>query len=206
MRYVRPSCGATQPRLIRRSIAELLADLQRMAVQCLRALPGVDRQQVYQYVSRNPIGHQCGKSGLQLVQLRGRPAVRWPTDTGLGTTAASTQKPGKPYPHLAEQRCNPVRPTVFHMASPAAGLAVRPQDRVIVSLCGNDILLNSRQQLLRFGQRQTQVGEIAKTIRSADLHHVETSGLTIDPRSDQPQHPFHPRTPSRQHTRPVVSP
>ena len=38
-----------------------------------------------------------------------------------------------------------------------------------------------RQQLLRFGQRQTQVGEIAKTIRPADLHNVETSGLTINP-------------------------
>jgi hypothetical protein len=92
------------------------------------------------------------------------------------------------------------------MASPAAGLAVRPKHRLVVGLRGSNILLNARQQLLRFGQRQTQVGEIAKTIRPTDLHNVETSGLTIvDPGSNQSQHPFHPRTPSWQHTRPVVS-
>jgi hypothetical protein len=145
------------------------------------------------------------KAGLQLVQLRPRPAVRRATDTGLGTTAASTQKPGKPNSHLAGQRRNPVRLPVLYMTIPAAGPAVRPKHRVIVGLRGNDTLLNARQQLLRFGQRQTQAGDIAKTTRPADLHHVETSGLTINPRSNQSQHPFHPRIPSRQHTRLVVS-
>jgi hypothetical protein len=37
---------------------------------------------------------------------------------------------------------------------------------------------------------QTQVGDIAKTIRPADYHHVKTLGSTIDPRSNQSQHPF----------------
>jgi hypothetical protein len=57
--------------LIDRRIAKLLASPQRMAAQCLRALPSVDRQQVHQHISRNPIGHQCRQPRLQLVELKG---------------------------------------------------------------------------------------------------------------------------------------
>jgi hypothetical protein len=64
-------------------------------------------------------------------------------------------------------------------------LAVRANHRVVVGLRGNDILLNAHQQLLRLGQRQTQVSDITKTFRPADRHHVDTSGLTIHPRSNQ---------------------
>jgi hypothetical protein len=45
------------------------------ASQCLRVFASVDRQQVDQHVSGNPIGHQGGKPGLQLVQPRDRPAI-----------------------------------------------------------------------------------------------------------------------------------
>jgi hypothetical protein len=76
---------------------------------------------------------------------------------------------------------------------------------VVVGLRANNLLLNLRQQQLRFGQRQTQVGNITKTIRPADRHHVETSSLTVTPGPNQTQRPFHLRVPSRQHTRPVVS-
>ena len=41
------------------------------------------------------------------------------------------------------------------------------------------------QQLLRLGQRQTQVSDITETIRPADRHHVDTSELTIHPRCNQ---------------------
>ena len=61
-----------------------------------------------------------------------------------------------------------------------------------VGLLGDHLLLNSHQQLLRFGQRDTQVGNITETIRPADRHHVETPGLTIDPHPNQAQCPFHP--------------
>jgi hypothetical protein len=61
-----------------------------------------------------------------------------------------------------------------------------------VDLRGDNLLLNLRQQLLCFGQRHTQVGDIAKTVRPADRHHVETPGLTINPWPNQTQHPFHP--------------
>jgi hypothetical protein len=56
---------------------------------------------------------------------------------------------------------------------------------VVVCLRGNDLLLNLRQQQLRFGQRQTQIVDLTKTVRPADLHHVETLGLTVNPGSNQ---------------------
>jgi hypothetical protein len=76
---------------------------------------------------------------------------------------------------------------------------------MVAGLRGNDLPLNLRQHQLRFGQRQAQVGDLTKTIRPADRHHVETSRLTINLRPNQTQRPFHPRVPSRQNTRPVVS-
>jgi hypothetical protein len=76
-------------------------------------------------------------------------------------------------------------------------LAVGPKHRLVAGLRGNDFLLNLHQQLLGFGQRQTQVGDVANTIRPVDRHHVETSRLTVNPRPDQTQRPFYPRVPSR---------
>ena len=58
-------------------------------------------------------------------------------------------------------------------------------------LIGDNLLLNLHQQLLCFGQRDTQVGNITKTIRPTDRHHVDTPGLTINPRPNQTQRPFH---------------
>jgi hypothetical protein len=89
---------------------------------------------------------------------------------------------------------------------------LRPQDRqsgrrvARLSACAaTTVLLNARQQPLRFGQSQTQVGDIAKTFRPAELCHVEASGLTVDAGSNQPQIPPHPRTPSRRLSRPIVT-
>ena len=48
-------------------------------------------------------GISADSQSLQLVQLRGRPTVRWPTATGFTTTAAGTHKPRKPHPDLADQ-------------------------------------------------------------------------------------------------------
>jgi hypothetical protein len=61
-----------------------------------------------------------------------------------------------------------------------------------VGLLGDNLLLNLPQQLLGFGQRHAQVGNLTKTIRSADRHHVEAPGLTTNPRPNQTQRPFHP--------------
>jgi hypothetical protein len=70
-----------------------------------------------------------------------------------------------------------------------------------VGLLGDKQLLNLTQKLLCLGQRHPQVDDIIKTVRPADRHHVETSGLTINPHPNQTQRPFHAWTPSRQHTR-----
>ena len=67
---------------------------------------------------------------------------------------------------------------------------------MLVGLRGDDLLLNTRQKLLRFGKCQTQMADIAKTIRPVDLHDVGTARLTIDTRFDQPQNPSHPRSPA----------
>jgi hypothetical protein len=74
-----------------------------------------------------------------------------------------------------------------------------------VGLLGDKLLLNVRHQQLRFGQRQTSVGNLAKTIRPADRHYIDTAGLAINPRPDQTQRPFHPWIPTRHHTRPILS-
>jgi hypothetical protein len=76
---------------------------------------------------------------------------------------------------------------------------------VAVGLRRNEALLNARQQPLPFGQRQTQVGNIANTIRPADFHYVETLGLAVDAGSNQTQNPFHPRSPPGINNRPIVS-
>jgi hypothetical protein len=90
------------------------------------------------------------------------------------------------------------------MAPSDAGTAVRPQHRVVVGLRGDDLLLNLRQQMLPLGQCQTQLGDIHKTIRPDQLHDVYAQRLTVDPSSNQPQNPPHPRSPSRQYTQPIV--
>ena len=42
-----------------------------------------------------------------------------------------------------------------------------------VGLLGDNLPLNLPQQRLCFGQCHTQVGDVTKIIRPADLHHVE---------------------------------
>jgi hypothetical protein len=64
-------CRCRSGWLIYRRIVKLLSDLERMAAQCLRALASVGRQHVHQYISRNPIGHQCRQPRFQLVERRG---------------------------------------------------------------------------------------------------------------------------------------
>ncbi len=55
----------------------------------------------------------------------------------------------------------------------------------MVGLRGNDLLLNLSQQQFRFGERQTQISDLTKTIRPADRHHVGTSRLPINPGPNQ---------------------
>ena len=57
-----------------------------------------------------------------------------------------------------------------------------------VGLPRNDRSLNPRQKLLRFGQGQSQVRNIAKTFRLADLYQIGAQATGVIPRRNQPQH------------------
>ena len=81
-----------------------------------------------------------------------------------------------------------------------------PPQPVAVGLRRNDRSLNARQKLLRFGQGQSQVSNIAKTFRPADLYQIGAQAAGITLRRNQPQHPSHPRSPGRLSTRPTVPP
>ena len=66
-----------------------------------------------------------------------------------------------------------------------------------VDLPGDDRSLNTRQKLLRFRQGQTQVGDIAKIFRPTDFYQIGAWAARVIPGRNQPQHPSHPRSPSR---------
>src|ERR1700749_3565799 len=106
-------------------------------------------------------------------------------------SAARTHEPGKAYPHLAEQCGDAGQPPVFHMASPVAATTGRTQYGVVAGLRRDGLLLDERQQLLRFGKCQTQVGDLLKTIGSIELDDVHADRWVIDPGSNQPQNPPH---------------
>ena len=48
-------------------------------------------------------------------------------------------------------------------------------------LRGKDLLLNARLQQLRFGQGQTQIGDIFEIFWPDDLHDIRASRLTLSP-------------------------
>src|SRR5277367_1494899 len=88
----------------------------------------------------------------ELVQLRGRPAMRRPTGTGLAMTAADAAKPREPDRHHAEQRRDLTDPPVLDVTSTATGRTVWPRDGMILGLHGDHRLLHARQNLLCLGQ------------------------------------------------------
>ena len=65
----------------------------------------------------------------------------------------------------------------LHPANPIAAGANRPPDRVLPCLRGGDLALNPREQLFRFREGQSQIGDIAEVIRPADLHDVHAGTL-----------------------------
>src|SRR5208282_24666 len=130
--------------------------------------------------------------------------MQWPIDACLGTIAGSTEKSGKSHRHLAEQRRDPVRPPVLHVASPATESAIRTKPPMLGGLTGNDRSLKARQKLLPLGEAQAQVRDLPKTFRPADLHQVSAPRAGIIACLNQLQHPPHPSSSSRSPTRLVV--
>src|SRR5277367_753232 len=113
-------------RLAGGGIAKLLADFQCMAAQSLGARSAVHREKMRQHTNGDTIGQQGGKMRAELVQLRGRPAMRRPTGTGLAMTAADAAKPRKPDRYHAEQRRDLADAPVQNVTFTATARAVWP--------------------------------------------------------------------------------
>jgi hypothetical protein len=79
----------------------------------------------------------------------------------------------------------------------SAARTIRPENGVSSGLSGYDFLLEGRQQLLRFGQSQTQIGDIPEIIGAIDLHDVRGPPLALGAGFHQPQNPAHTSTPGQ---------
>src|ERR1700681_4188537 len=80
---------------------------------------------------------------------------------------------------------------ILQAANTFAALAFWPPDDVVTRLRGGDFTLNTRQQQLRLGKGQPQVGDIANAIRPLDLHEVRAWTFAIGAGFHQPQNPRH---------------
>src|SRR5215213_10092906 len=69
-----------------------------------------------------------------------------------------------------------------------------PQRRPDYSPAVCMLSLDTRQHQLRFGQGQTQIGDVDEAIGTADLHHVRAPPLAFGPDFHQPQNPSHAST------------
>ena len=92
---------------------------------------------------------------------------------------------------MAEQRGDRVLAIVLHAANALATPAPRPPDGVVPGLRGDNLPLDARQHQLRFGQGQTQIGDVDEAIGPANLHDVRAPPLAFRPDFHQPQNPSH---------------
>jgi hypothetical protein len=136
-------------------IPKFPTDFQGVTTQSFRVVPGADREHLPQHVSRHPIGHQSREMRLKLIQLRRRSAMRRPIMAGFVSAAPGTAKSGKPHRDLAEKCRDRTAPIVFHVANIATAPAVRSPNRVTFGLRRNDLLLQTTQHQLPFGQGQS---------------------------------------------------
>ena len=60
---------------------------------------------------------------------------------------------------------------------------------------GYDLTLDGSQHLLRLGQAQAQIGDVAQVIRLRNLNHVRAPIIAIAARFHQPHNPGHPHHP-----------
>jgi len=120
--------------------------------------------------------------------------VRRPFHACPGRAAASTAEARQPDRDLAEQRGDRVLAIVLHAANALATPAPRPPDGVVPGLRGDNLPLDARQHQLRFGQGQTQIGDVDEAIGPANLHDVCARPLAFRPDFHQPQNPSHVST------------
>ena len=68
-------------------------------------------------------------------------------------------------------------------------------------LSGYDFPLNNRKQLLRFGQSQTQSGDVPEIVGAINLHDVRGLPIAFGAGFHQPQNPAHTATPASDYRR-----
>jgi hypothetical protein len=165
-----------------------------MTAQRLRVLASVHREHLPEQGGCRPVGQQSGELRPQPIQLRSRAGVRRPLHACLSRAAASTAEAGQPDRDLAEQRGDRVLAIVLHAANARATPAPRPPDGVVPGRRGDNLPLDARQHQLRFGQGQTQIGDVDEAIGPANLHNVCARPLAFRPDFHQPQNPSHVST------------
>src|SRR4051794_34908439 len=111
---------------------------------------------------------------------------------------AGAAKSREAHRHRPKQRRHSMKPPVLDMTRLTARRAIRTQDRMVVGLYGDHHSLQAREDLLRLGQCQPQLRNIAEITKRLDIHHVDDPRRTINPGFDQAQDPPHPQTPSQQ--------
>lgn len=83
---------------------------------------------------------------------------------------------------------------VPHTANTVTERALRPPNSMVPGLRGGDLPLDACQQQLRFGEGQTQTGDIAEVTGVADLHDIYARSFAFSPDFYQPQHSRHAST------------
>src|SRR3954471_7049479 len=83
---------------------------------------------------------------------------------------------------------------VLHAANALAIPAPWPPHGVVPGLRGDNLPLDARQHQLRFGQGQTQIGDVDEAIGPANLHDVCARPLAFRSDFHQPQNPSHVST------------
>ncbi len=78
-------------------------------------------------------------------------------------------------------------PVILHTANAVTARALRPPNGVVPGLRSDDLPLNACQQPLRFGQGQTQIGDVDEIIGPVNFHDVRARSLALSPGFHKPQ-------------------
>src|ERR1700682_3345566 len=121
--------------------------------------------------------------------------MQWPFNSNFDRATRGATQSGNAHYDLTEQRRDRMLPVILHVTNTSAARTIRPENGVGSGLSGDDFLLEGRQQLLRFGQSQPQIGDIPEIIGAIDLHDVSGPPLALGAGFHQPQNPAHTSTP-----------
>ena len=134
------------------------------------------------------------------------PSSRWCLGQGAAPPMASRfQRAGtERRPTRASPPSRRTRHKEYGQAAARSRRAASPPHGVLSGLCGHDPSLNTRQQPMRLGQVQAQVGDAGGITKPVDPHDVRVCSFTLSTGLHQP--PCRPRVRSRPRTSVKVSP